>query len=139
MGTDMSQKPTRRELLAFMALADAPVPESIRFAPESIYLDHDSIAHLRRWIEVLELRQVQMSTQRYPGRESDKEPTHTLANAYGYWRGQRIALTAMDPLTAPVSNPLDEATRAQLAQVAADAQILTEYVADGVTRVEHPA
>lgn len=117
MTTDQNQKPTRRELLAFIALADAPIPESVRFAPESMYLSHESIADMRHWMVIFGLDS-RMDTQPYPGPKEGKPPTHTLANAYGYWRGQRIGMTATDPLTSPAEVPLDDATRAQLAQAA---------------------
>jgi hypothetical protein len=121
-GTNGSQRPaepvaSRRQVLAFLALADAPAPSWIRFQSDGVLsIDVDSMAAATAWrAELGDCGWWSGETHLMddiPGRAP-----YFVANSYGDWRGWHIRLNASDPASAGVE--LDADTREQLAEVAA--------------------
>jgi hypothetical protein len=108
--------PTRREVLAFIALADAPTPHTItldrdEYEPLALTLRLRTSADLFVW---LPLFGVEMRAIRHAEATTSGMWYHYAAQ----WRGRTLRLTAEDPIPAPVVEPLDEVTREQLTAVA---------------------
>jgi hypothetical protein len=117
----MAGRATRRAVLAFIALADAPAPDQIRFdypRPGTLTVEVGSFAAAEAWRAAF-------------GVESWGGDSHTITPADGSppyqsqtlyldeWRGWRVQIQADDPL--PVDELLDDATREQLGEVAKEA------------------
>lgn len=115
MSASSGALPTRRQVLAEIALTQAPMPRQIRFrdGETSLTLELDSSADLRAWIEVLGVPDAAVWQLPSP----KDAPTKTLVWTSGIcWRGWTVQLDAED-LYQEID--LDETTRAELATVAA--------------------
>lgn len=107
---------TRRQVLAFFALADAPAPSWIRFQNDVLSLDVDSLAACSAWRDAFGDcgwwgNEPQLMND-VPGREP-----YFSANWYGDWRGWHIRLHASEPAPSAGAE-LDGDTREQLAEIA---------------------
>jgi hypothetical protein len=119
-----SQRPaeptaTRRQVLAFLALADAPVPDSVEFHGDRFSIDLNSRAAGRIWTDlfggepwhdsaVLDVP----ASERFGARWS---VIHELAD----WRGWVVSIHVTEWKDRPGTKDLDTDTREQLATVAA--------------------
>lgn len=108
---------SRREVLAFVALADAPAPHTIHLdsypdpaTAMALTLRFRTSADLFVWLPLfkVELRAV---------RHAEMDEDGTRYHYTGTWRGRQLTLTAVDPIPVSVADPLDGATRSALAGV----------------------
>lgn len=102
----------RREVLAFIALADAPMPDELAFTfgrQPMIALDVDDAGAVERWAELFGLDKSRTNAWVSDG--------NLLSNtvAYGRWRGWpvRVETTSRTPV-----DELDEDTARQLREIA---------------------
>jgi hypothetical protein len=111
---------TRRQVLAFLALADAPAPLDIRFneAHRMVNVQMESFAAASA------LRQV-IGGDWWAGNEfvhthaTDGAPRLSGSWHLAGWRGWLLIVDAEDPVPAAVDGDLDADTRDQLATIAA--------------------
>ena len=113
--------PSRRQLLAFLALADLPVPQSIRFSdeyPSQVSLTPGDNRDLTPLMVLLGAASREVGRQRYD-REENGRHGFILTVDNIRWRGWQIDLGSFadDEKTAPDVD-LDYSTRAQLAVLA---------------------
>lgn len=96
--------PPRREILAFVALADAPMPTSVDFewgSTPAVCLVFDTLAEAEPWEQILGITVLR-----------DHFPSYTN----GRWRGWKTWVTVRTDTSG--GRPLDETTRSRLAEVA---------------------
>lgn len=106
---------SRRQMLAEIALADAPTPKSVRFFEGSDSdrgaLDLPTSADVRAWAGLLGVADEQVRT--IPATEICPWAQTVV---YAWWHGWHFQIAAAEE---PTADPeLDEATRAQLGAVA---------------------
>jgi hypothetical protein len=112
----MTDIPTRRQVLAFIALADLPTPEDVRFignVEHIVRIEPSTVDDMNQWTDLFGL--TQRRAQRYPLNESMPQVS-TLHVAHGRWRGWFVEMHAVTPVG--MVEPIDDATRTCLAEVA---------------------
>jgi hypothetical protein len=114
---------SRRQVLAAIALADAPAPQEITFRKDgvNVTIDLDRIAEIRPWAKVFgaSVEHVKNAINK-PLRYTHNGRSMVSVSLYTRtWRGWEICLHADEYADKFHVEPLDEETRAKLAEVAA--------------------
>jgi hypothetical protein len=112
-------KATRREVLAFLALADAPAPDQIRFdysRPGTLTVEVGSFAAADAW-------RTAFAVEFWDGgpttiTQDGSAPYRTVTHYAEQWRGWRVQIEADERLA--LDEPLDDATAAQLREIATE-------------------
>ncbi len=108
MSDSIEPVPDRRQVFAFIALASAPLPYSVKWHEETgeWRLRFDQVTDLYVWAELLGLAE--------PRRIHSSIGNDSFVVASGRWRGLQFWLHADEPPKHIVEPPVDEATRVQL-------------------------
>lgn len=119
---------TRRQILAVIALADAPVPHEVTFYDErkSVRIDFaaDMVAW-RAWCQLLKVEEEWIRHQPYPLDSPTPRQETWSATVFDQWGGWRVALGADEPLVSPAADgPLPADTATQLADLYAAPGVL---------------
>ncbi len=116
----MSDQATRRQMLATIALADAPAPQEITFRQNgvSVTIDLDRIADIRPWAKVFgaSAEHIKHAIGKPTRYTYNGRSMRSVSLYVPTWRGLEICLHADE--SEHTVDPLDADTRAKLAEVA---------------------
>ena len=106
---------SRRALLAFIALADAPAPNAIRFHPTSgvVAIDVDGLAAMRTWATLFGLPTDQADSAHISEFTTDDGQSIRASALYPDWQGWHLMLHGTESADAHAA-PLDPEVRDDL-------------------------